>query len=239
MEDQQHYSDAFGSNTGAELQSALSRVATGLAMMYWSLVGTFVLIVSMFVIGLVAHGQPDMVPPIMVALSWAILALTALSVAGTLFCLATPEETGARSLLVGSVVFMLIGTTLQVAGLLGIHIPDILNSISAPTQIVSAILFVLFLRKLAQFLAAPELAKRATRLVIAGIIGVLLGLAMAWLIGQHQPFDAEDPEALPAGAGALMGISLALLVVALYAILAYLTLLRDMRRTILGHRPAF
>jgi hypothetical protein len=149
-------------------------------------------------------------------------------IVGTLQCLATPEETGARGLIIASVIMAIMAFVLGVASaIMGGDAADgatsqgeIMNSVSNLLSLGSQITFLLFLKKLAEFIGASSLSARAKTLLILMGATFALGLILGVTLYAAAPL------------GILIGI--ALFVIAIVSFFMYLRLLRDMKLAILG-----
>ena len=221
---------------------SMQHVATGLGLLYASIVLVLLAVIAIIVwaitagamAGPVKQPQPAGLPIPMQITYWVLLGTYFLSAMGTLLCLATPAETGATSFIQGSVVFMLINIAITLSRwLFGFH-SSLFGLISPAVYIVSAFLFVLFLRKLARFLGRYDLAARASQVLIGGTVFVVLILvilvAIAWTI-------------IPLHRGAeriwiSLALALTLCVTAIYVLVKYANLLNALRKTIRAVRSA-
>ncbi len=150
----------------------------------------------------------------------AVLVGYVMIIVGTVQCLATPEETGARGMIVASVIMTVMAFVLGVAGAFMRDENEVVEMVSNLLSLGSTITFLLFLKRLAEFIGAASLAARAKTLLI--LMGTTFGLGL--LLGVVAYMAA--PLAVLIG--------LALLVIALIAFFMYLRLLRDMKLAILG-----
>ena len=144
-------------------------------------------------------------------------------VVGTLMCLATPEETGAKGMIVASIVLYVLGF---VAGAIGQFTgSDATVAIGTLASLAANILFLLFLKQLSEFIGAIQLAERAKLLLI--LLGVTVGLRIVTFLGQFV--------ALP-----LLGLlGLAFLVIGLISFFLYLGLLDRLRKAIQGGSTSY
>ncbi|MEX2139766.1 MAG: hypothetical protein WD894_10930 [Pirellulales bacterium] len=93
-----------------------------------------------------------------------------LGLIGTFMCLATPQETGAKGLITTSVVLMVIALVMTIANVAveNMALAGLANILS----VAGGIAFILFLKKLAEFIGAIHLARRAQSILIALVVGV-------------------------------------------------------------------
>jgi hypothetical protein len=161
---------------------SLQKVASGLGMIYngilvvfgGSILGALAVVFAFGVGG--AIGGMVVVPLVLLALLTGVIMI----IVGTLKCLATPEETGAKGLIGAAVTLYAAGFILSV----------IWQSTKTPSFLVAnqviwlggSICFLLFLRQLAQFIGAGHLAERARLLLV--LLGVTTGVRLLGLIGQ-------------------------------------------------------
>ena len=93
---------------------------------------------------------------------------------GPLLCLAVPPETNAKGLIVASVIFQLINTVMVVVSMFSIF--PMMQGIGQLFGFISAVLFVLFMRRLALFVGRQDLADRARNILILGAITVVVSM---------------------------------------------------------------
>jgi len=223
---------------------SLNQVAMGLGMIYVSIVITLLFVIGELISVLFFHKQPpfDLAAPYKDI--WIFHALEIMTIIGTRFCWSTPYESGAIAYIVSSTIFMLasIGINLA-ANFFYIPLEKIGINIIAPALIVpwiiSQILFVLYLRKLALFLNAPKLVIAARKVLIAAIIFGGLFLAMFHFIFEiynlpRMPLPQDNPPA-----GFVLASSLttgACFIVGLYLLVKSGNLLSNLRKTIRSGR---
>ena len=108
-----------------------------------------------------------------------------LSLVGSVMCLATPEETGAKRLITTAVVLMIIALAMRLVNyaMNNAAIEGVANLFS----VIGGITFIVFLKKLAEFVGADHLARRAQNILVALVIGVaLLVLSVAIVVMEDQ-----------------------------------------------------
>jgi hypothetical protein len=214
---------------------SLRRVAIGLGMIYASIVITLLLVIGGFFSMLFFHKQPfTLASPYMVISI--LYALEFLTTVGTLLCLSTPSDSGANNYIVSSVMFMLISISITLAASFFQSLPEMIKNINPPAWVVSEILFVLYLRKLALFLNAPKLVIAARKVLIAVIISGGLFLAFFHFISEiYNPTRMRLPQANTPAPGFALAFGLTTLawcIVSLYVLVKYGNLLSNLRKTI-------
>lgn len=170
----------------ANQPTALSKTALGLSLVYYGIV---LLLFSLILAMLAGFFLPLVA---MLALP-GILFAPILMFVGPLFCLTVPAHTNAKGLITATVL-------LQLANYIAIFLPMVGFDFGAfqpfmqTLNLLSNICFLLFMRQLALFIGRNDLAGRASRILIGGIVfflGMLVGiiatatpLAMreAWMI---------------------------------------------------------
>jgi hypothetical protein len=224
---------------------SLSRVAMGLGMIYVSIVITMLYVIGGLISVLFFHKQPPFALAAPYKDIWIFHALEFLTIIGALFCWSTPSESGATTYIVSSTIFMLasIGINLA-ANFFYTPLEKIGINIIAPVLIVpwivSQILFVLYLRKLALFLNAPKLVIAARKVLIAAIIFGGLFLAMFHFIFEIYNLPRMRlPQDNPPALGLVLASSLttlACMIVGLYLLVKCGNLLSNLRKTIRSGR---
>ncbi len=157
--------------------SPLAKVALGLQLVYSGLVIVVLAIIASVVLVLAA---PRLLNPFGV---YALLGLTAigggLEIVGKLFCLSVPNKSHVAGVIYTSVAFTITGAAL---GWLALVVPIPYSSqISNVLTGTGSFLFVLFLKKWAEFLGATVLKNRAQGLLVGSIvlISLYVGLTVA------------------------------------------------------------
>jgi hypothetical protein len=171
-----------------------------------------------------------------------------LNFVGSFFCLSTPSESGAKGMIIASVIATIIAVVLNVGGSAG-ALKDVPPQLVNLLNLVAGITFLLFLRLLSRFIGRYDLGRTAASILIwsiisffaaiAGFIMIITSLGLALLRalaeGQAQAKD-QLQAALQRGAG---GAAIGFLVLAIATIIAlvtyvrYLMLLHSARRAIL------
>jgi hypothetical protein len=151
-----------------------------------------------------------------------------MSLVGSLMCLATPEETGAKGLITTSVAVMVIALVLNIAtyAIDDARAENAIDGLSKILSVVGGITFILFLKKLAEFIGAHHLATRAKSILIALAVGVLLMILSIALI-----FSA-GPRAGGGGVAVAGLIMLVVLIGGLVVFVMYANLINNLRKAI-------
>jgi hypothetical protein len=197
---------------------SLQKVAQGLGLIYngtVTIIAAIILgIVLLFVAASVAGPGGAMIMGVIMAL--ALLAAFIMIIVGTLMCLATPEESGAKGLIVASVALYAVGFCLSLVGQFAEN--QLAQGAGTLASIGGNIAFLLFLKQLSQFIGATELAERAKLLLI--LLVVTIGLQLISVV------------AVLAGAAAIGILALVAIVIGLVSLVLYLRLLNGLRQAI-------
>lgn len=205
---------------------SLRKVANGLGLIR---TGAIVLILAMLLLfgGLVLininrGGVEDVKMLTLVFQVMAILGAI-LNLVGSIFCLSTPPESGARSWIFASVAAEVLSMVITAATLLGVGMDNPLL-IQQLLGIIAFVTLILFLRKVGLFIQRPDLARRAVDLLI--LWGVLIGLILVPRVLGEAAIGRE----------VTLAIAVMMLVLAIVALVKYLTLLSSTKSAILGGR---
>jgi hypothetical protein len=167
---------------------ALKRVASGLGLVFATIALLFLSVTGLAVLSLF-QVEFNEVPALVLGFLLLWIFLTLLNATGQVLCLQAPFQANARSLAVGSLAATVLTLVFLVAVLVNyflVLLPDELAAWLILPAIVSAlaaqILFVLFLRKLADYVGAGEQEGQAEILLVWWLIEVLLLAAAPVLI---------------------------------------------------------
>jgi hypothetical protein len=107
----------------------------------------------------------------------------ALVLIGRIFCLAVPRKSGCLGIIRGSVLCTLIGFLLMLIVLAFLRYdPDLIAVFFIPLfALAGEILFLIFLRRLADHVGRPRLARRARSILIAGLVISALYAGLTYL----------------------------------------------------------
>ena len=175
--------------------SGLRYVRIGLQMVYVGICG--ILICAIAIAGIaVAAGQ--MVGPAgpagpaadivgvwgiaMISMMIAAFCCWFLLVLGPWFCLGVPTATGAKGLIIGSVLCSGVGLLYSVAVAITL-VPQsaTIGMVANVLGAVGSVLFILFMRRLAVYIGRDDLVRRANRVLILGAVMFAAGLAFGIL----------------------------------------------------------
>ncbi len=180
---------------------SLQRVATGLGLIYLSILIillTAILTVVLSVIFVQGAGQ-RMVQGggagvvVAEARTFGMIGLMAgiafiigylLSIIGTFMCLATPEESGAKGWITASATLMVMSIVMQIA-LFVIRDTDtirVVRSVQPLVGLVGGICFLVFLKRLAQFIGSERLTRRAQRILTLLAVGFAITVIAVALV---------------------------------------------------------
>ncbi|QDV87543.1 hypothetical protein [Planctomycetes bacterium TBK1r] len=206
---------AFGS------PEAMSRVATGLSLVYWG--------IALIMISIIGTGV--MVPLLMRGSGVATIGVLALmlglgmmlgvflGLVGRICCLTIPEESRARGLIYAAVAFDLAAI---VGGALSyiLVIPYWPQRLGNLLSLIATVLFVLFLKRVSAYIRRPDLEGDAKSLVVMGAVVFVLAIAVAVAV---------------AFIGSIAGLAgVVVLVIMILMLLRYVRLLSNLRKAILG-----
>jgi hypothetical protein len=205
--------------------ASLRKTATGLSLVYYGIVLLLLAIpFALFGILLGAFGLG------FVGFSLAVLSLIAgmiLEIVGPLVCLAVPAETRTKGYIVGSV--LLQWANLAPAILIEVFRIQLHLAIQESLNLIgfaAFVLFVLFMKGVAEYIARPDLAARARNILV--VMGVLVaGIVVAMLVIVSGTF----------GSGlALLGaiLAFAMFIVAVVVLVMYANLVNTLRKALVS-----
>jgi hypothetical protein len=160
---------------------SLLKVANGLGMMYTGIIALILsIILGMLVVLIltaVAGGAGLVIGGILVGL--ALLAAVIMMIVGKFMCLSTPEETGAKNLILASIVLDVVAFIISLTGFFteSAALGPLGNLVTFAAQVT----FLLFLRQLSEFIGAVQLVERA-RLLLT-LLGVTIAVNFLGFIG--------------------------------------------------------
>ena len=147
--------------------AALSKTALGLSLVYYGIVLFLLSIILMFAAAFFA--------PVLIISIGGIIIGSVLMFVGPLLCLSVPAETNAKGLIIGTVVLQVINLGFPILPTLGVELSGF-QSFAQIFGVLSAICFVLFMRRLAQFIGREDLASRARNVLVLGIVVFLTAI---------------------------------------------------------------
>ena len=211
------------------MRNQLLKVSSGFNLVYCGLMmvilAILITIVGVVLVGGGQAGEMKLVVSFFVAVAGMAILGSLFGLVGRIMCLATPKEASqAKSMILASVMFEMCSLLLSsglIAQTMGVDLlPETLIAIgnvgSLLLSIISAIVFLLFARSLAEFLQRRDLARQAGRVIRLAVLTVLLvggGIAISAM------GDATEGE---------VTLILAGMVAALIMVIRYASLLRGM-----------
>jgi hypothetical protein len=197
---------------------SLQKVAQGLGLIYNGIITMLLAVIvgALLMLILTFAAGPGGAILVLVVAGIAALAGLIMVLVGTLMCLATPEETGAKGLIYSSVILSVLGFCLSLIGQLVQNSP--MMTIGTIATVTANILFLLFLKQLSEFIGAIDLAERARLLLV--LMGVTVAFQVVTVLGLFI--------ALP-----LLGLlGFVVLIIGLVSFFLYLGLLDRLRKAI-------
>ena len=202
------------------LPKAMSRVATGLSLVYWGIALIMISIIGTGVmVPLMMRGSGvGTVGVLALALGLGMMLGVFLGLIGRICCLAIPQESQARGLIYAAVAFDL--AAIAGGGLSYIFvIPFWPQRLGNLLTLIATVLFVLFLNRVSAYIQRPDLAGAAKSLVVMGAVVFVLGIAVAVAV---------------AFIGSIAGLAgLVVLAIMILMLLRYVRLLSNLRKAIL------
>ncbi len=190
-----------------EFPAEMRRVRIGLSLVYYGICGILLTAITMpFVVGFAVQGGGQDAGFLTLIMGGLMIAFGLMMFGGQVMCISVPEESGAKGLVLASVVLQAFSLLMSLAlamvavGAAG----SVASGIGNLLGVVSMVCFVLFLRQTAIYIHRTDIAGRAVRTLIVGIVamGLLIagGIAMFLVINNG---NLESAGVLP---GALMTI---------------------------------
>ncbi len=208
---------------------SLTRVARGLGIMYAGIVLILLSIGLLFVSPFLPIPQDAKLLAIKIATAL-IIGGAVMEIIGPLFCLATPQETGAAGYIYVSVAALIGSLALQGAALLQAlekipALPPALGIVQPILGVLSGLTFMLFLQRLNTFIGRPDLAHKAMTVFVVALVLITIqaGFLTYVLVTRTVPIDART----------LGWASLAVVIAWLVTFLMYANLLTYTRKAIL------
>lgn len=197
-------------------EQTLQRVATGLNLVYWGIGIVLVSVICTIVVSIVLQGSLEAALILIGICSFGVVLGIVVGFIGRVLCLAVPVQTRAQGLIYGAVAFDLLA--------LGAHIAEVfleaelLDFAGNLCSLVAVILFVLFLKRVSEFVGRFDLADQAKTL-----LGMGCAVFVVAVLGGVMAIAAPMVMVL---------IGLIIIVVAVAMLILYLRLLPDLRRAI-------
>jgi len=180
---------------------SLRQTGLGLSLVFYGIVTMLIcllLIVFFSVVAMVAVSP--MLLLLLVPAGLGILVASILMLIGPIICLAVPEETGAKGLILGSVICQLINLVGSVVNAIAPNLfPPPVLIVLGLCGIAANVLFVLFMKKLSEYIGRLDLAARARNVLIG--VGVVVGLGVVLLMVTFLATGLAATTAGPAAMG--------------------------------------
>lgn len=188
-----------------EQPEALRKVKIGLTLVYASICGILLAVLGGPIVMITLAGPENFVL-VGVVLGVVTVLLNLMMIVGQVLCLAVPAESGAKPLINAAVGLQGLAF---VCTLLTFALSDgpaaiVVVGISYLANAVSLICFILFLRRVALYIQRPDIAGRAMRALVVGLVSVAV-LAVAGILVSITPNPALGLIMLPAMLGMLIG----------------------------------
>jgi hypothetical protein len=231
-----------------EPSPSLRQTGLGLSLVYYGIITMLIcsLLILFFTVAGAVTGFSILammaVPPL-----FGIFVAFILLLVGPIVCLAVPEETGAKGLIVGSVICQVVNLVASVVNAIAPGlIPPPLLMVLGLCGIAANVLFVLFMKKLSEYIGRLDLSARANNVLIG--IGVLAGLFVVVFVaalGTGFAVAVAGPAAMGRGAApaaaaglgmacAMLVGGLALLIAGLVVFVLYVNLIDGLRKALRG-----
>ncbi|MEM8865997.1 MAG: hypothetical protein AAGF31_10685 [Planctomycetota bacterium] len=201
----------------AEHPESLEKVRKGLLMVYISICGILLLMIGAAVLGGVAAAagpQGGAAIGILALVGFGILGLAILNLVGVCFCLAAPDSSNGRPLVVASLVLQISSFVLAFAGQFviaaaggGLIAMQIVQAITNLMSFAAIICFLLFLWRMADYIERPDVAGRAKRTMIIGAVSLGAIIVTGITFGTMAAGGGPPGDAVMAPVGIVMAVS--------------------------------
>jgi hypothetical protein len=179
----------------------LAGVERGLRMVYLGICG---IIISAIIAGLSAI----LFPPLAVVAGLGVVICWLMLIIGPFICLTAPEESGAKGLIIASILFQLMGFGLSFVPMLGIKVPIATQAVVQLSGAAGSVLFVFFLMKISKYIGRDDLRKKGANILISSVVLIAVTvLAFVTVIG--------------GGGGEMLGV-IAMLIIGVGALILFL-----------------
>ncbi len=167
-------------------QSSMPKVQLGISLVFWGLelmaLAILLTLVIPFVIPFMAAKMLPFLMIVIPGLGIMLLIAGLMSMVGKILCLAAPREMEGKGVIYACVAFELAFLLIGLAEKVTI-VPAILSGLKGFFPIIGFVLFLIFLRKLAEFIQNRELAEKAgglLKLGVALVVFVILAFVLAF-----------------------------------------------------------
>jgi hypothetical protein len=230
-------------SAGAEVASpALRRTGVGLTLVYYGILLILLTIIGLFFsviflrMGplfkngqpLIPGGLPDNFTIIILVGGISSLVGCLLMFAGQIVCLAVPSESGAKGFIIAVIILQIVSIVQSFSSVIlqfapNLKIPEPVSIILNFTGLVGTILFVLFLRKLSEYIGRMDFMDKARNILV--LLLFLFAVGAVTVVGMMliNPLFG------------FLGIILA--IGALFCFVMYVNLINALRKVLLGKEP--
>ena len=218
-----------------DVSPSLRQTGIGLTLVYYGIVLVLLSILVLMFGGFVAADAGGAVFVLVVgAAGIGMVVACILMFVGPLVCLAVPTESGARAYIIGSVVFQLANIGYAVLSqFVPVEIPLAAALILNLLGVVGTVLFILFMKKLAEYIGRERLAARARNLLVT--LGVLVVLGTVFVAVAIVGTLEELPEGTLLAVIGVLG--LVVIVLGLIVFVMYANLVDALRKALRRKRP--
>jgi hypothetical protein len=170
-----------------EGERSLATVRNGLLLIYSGLILGILDLMASFVLGLLAAVRGIDLTAVLVAAMIVGLVASLMDLAGRFLCLSAPEKSQAQGAIYASVGCGVANLALAPGGYF-LEMP-ILTAIGNLAQGCGYFLFVIFLKRLAEYIGNPQLAAKARTILIATVV-VAVAYALMIAASRYKPVHA-------------------------------------------------
>ena len=147
--------------------ASLSKTAIGLSLVYYGII--------LFLLSTILTFGAAFFPFALMITLGGFMISSVMMLVGPIFCLSVPAETNAKGLIIGAVVLQLLNFSITVLSAAGVNLGPF-APFAQMFGVLPAICFVLFMRRLSQFIGREDLASRAGRVLMLGLVTVVAAI---------------------------------------------------------------
>ena len=165
---------ASAPHQAAPAKGSLSLVALGLNLI---LLGIAIVCLMPLLIFLAVFVAP--LRPLLVIVPLGMIGGSLLGIVGRVLCLTVPKASGAKELIIVAIIMEFGALGISVAGMVT-TVSQVVDMVGGLLSLAATVAFLLFLKRLADYLRRSDLAQRAQTLIVGGIC--LLGISIVWAV---------------------------------------------------------